>query len=102
METLYVQAVKGTQSLNYTEYLAYSGTRWKVHFRHDFYEQQSTGVASRWDGSKWQDVFHCEPSRLKLGGHSTIEAVEFWQDDAALDAQYMVNMAAMVIGEAAA
>ena len=102
VQTLYVQAHKGQQSLDYTEYMEHGDTRWRVTFRHDFYSYQSKGVAERWDGTQWREVFHCSPARLKLGGHSTIEEPLYWQADAALDAKYMVEMAALVIGEAAA
>lgn len=99
MQTLYVQAAKGHQSLNYTEYVEHCGSRWRVTFHHNFNVDQSTGIADRWDGTTWREVFVCSPARLKLGGHSTIESVEFWEGDAALDAQYMIGMAAMIIGE---
>lgn len=102
MKTLYVQASKGHKSLDYTEYAEHCGSRWMVKFHRDFYEEQSTGTASRWDGSRWQEVFSCSPARLKLGGHSTIEEPLYWEADASSDAQYMVSMAAMVIGEEAA
>lgn len=102
MKTLYTQASKGNQSLDYTEYLEHGDTRWRVRMKHDFYSLQSFGVAERWDGSQWRGVFTCSPARLKLGGHSTAEETHFWEADAALDAQYLVNMAALVIGEVAA
>jgi hypothetical protein len=102
VETLYVQASKGTKALDFTAYLACGESRWQVKFHRDFHEEQSRGVASRWDGSRWQEVFHCSPSRLKLGGHSTVEEPHYWEADAALDAEYVVSMAAMIIGEQAA
>ena len=102
METLYVQASKGHKSLDYTEYLSHGESRWRVRFHRDFYEDQSFGVAERWDGARWQEVFNCSPQRLKLGGHSTVEEPCYWEPDASLDAQYIVSMAAKVIGEVAA
>jgi len=99
METLYAQAAKKSQSLEYVEYAEHAGQRWRARFKRDFYEKQSFGVAERWDGSQWREVLSCSPSRLKLGGHSTSQEVVYWEADAALDAEYLITMAAMVVGE---
>lgn len=99
MNITYVQAEKGTQQLDFTLYAEHAGSKWRVVFSRDFYDLQSHGEASRWDGAKWQSVFKCSPTRLKLGGYSTNAEPHFWEADATLDAEYMISMAALVIGE---
>jgi len=99
MEVVYVQAHRGSQSLDYSYYAKHAGAQWRVTFRLDFYPQQSYGKADRWDGSKWQEVFDCSPIRLKLGAYSTGMEPHFWEADAALDAEYMIGMASLVIGD---
>jgi hypothetical protein len=101
MDITYKQAEKGKQSLDFTLYADHAGSKWRVVLERDFYDFQSKGSADRWDGTKWQQVFKCSPMRLKLGGYSTSTAPHFWEADATLDAEYMIGMAAMVIGEAA-
>jgi hypothetical protein len=77
-----------------------NGTKWRALINRNFYDFQSSAVAARWDGSKWQEVYRVvDVQTLRVMKHNTVTVGDAWLPDAEYDALFLLTTAALVVGE---
>lgn len=84
---------KGSQSLEYTEYIEHNGDKLRIFIDKDSHESQSSAVISIWANKKWSKVANIHYSRMSVcknkvyhnievkNGHLYDAAIRYFDED---------------------
>lgn len=98
--SLLLEISKGSQDVVFQELVQVGADRLRIVIRSDSYRDQCFARVGRWDGAKWQEVWHLGPSEMNTADGLKYVARGVGLVDFAADRTALLDAAFKVLGVA--